>query len=487
MRWSGIVPGSAGRHRQRLSSYPANFALAAGALMVALVLAWSASKFTAAVVVAVPVIVAIGFWSLHRPVVIAALVPFALPFGEYRVPGVAQVAQVLPLAVVGAVVVVRLTRGQAPLPAPPGTGWLLGFAGLVSLSVLFAADVDLAARQALVVVVSALFVLAIVGACDTFADVRILTGLLVLSGIVIGGSALTQTSSVSGVGGATVVSGATGIFSEHNQLGSVTAASLMISVGYVVGARSVRSAVLGGLGSVVSLVALGLALSRGAYIGAALGAVVFVVLLPQARHLLKVLALPMVGLLGVLVALAPYVPALTLMGDRLLSVTDATANPYDARPLIWAEAFRQIALHPLTGSGAGNYPVVALRALSPARFVHAEHAHNVLLTVAAEVGLPAVAVMILLSLLWTRQIARTTRRLAPDRNAAIVAGLGAALATFVGHGLVDVTLRSPVVMLLLCTCLGLALAAVTTAERELADKQVAGVGLPDPTGQRVAV
>ena len=233
---------------------------------------------------------------------------------------------------------------------------------------------------------------------------------------------------------------------------------LLVGTGLLLGARG-RVARLGAGGAVaVALLALGLALSRGAYLGTLLGGVLLLALLPQARRALVVAGLPVVLVGGLLAAYAPEAPQVRLVGERLASFGDPGGNPDDARPEIWAEALRQLALDPWTGSGPGNYPLIAQRSASKAATAVPEHAHDVLLTTAAEAGLPAALALVALTLVWARALVRTVRALRDPRDAAVAAGLAAALATFVGQGVFDVTLRSPVLLVLLCLCTGLALA-----------------------------
>ena len=103
------------------------------------------------------------------------------------------------------------------------------------------------------------------------------------------------------------------------------------------------------------------------------------------------------------------------------------------------------------------------------------HAHDVLLTVAAEIGLPAAAVLIVLTLLWTRTFLRTAKALPDARDRGLMAGLAGAAATFVGEGVFDATLRASVVLVLLALCVGLALAVAEIARGNATD-------LPSPPG-----
>src|SRR5207244_3119859 len=82
-------------------------------------------------------------------------------------------------------------------------------------------------------------------------------------------------------------------------------------------------------------------------------------------------------------------------------------NPYDIRPQIWREAELLIEEHPWLGVGPGNFPVAT--GLDNRLPEEIDHAHDVLLTVAAEVGIPAVLMLIGLTLalaLLSRRVVR---------------------------------------------------------------------------------
>jgi heme A synthase len=100
--------------------------------------------------------------------------------------------------------------------------------------------------------------------------------------------------------------------------------------------------------------------------------------------------------------------------------------------------------------------------------------------VAAESGVPAVVLLIGFTLSVGLVALRTVRRLrAGDRprDAALVACLAAALAMVVGQGLVDFTLRNPIIMVLVWSVVGLLLAA----DRVSASPGAPPAGGPAPT------
>jgi putative inorganic carbon (hco3(-)) transporter len=174
-----------------------------------------------------------------------------------------------------------------------------------------------------------------------------------------------------------------------------------------------------------------------------------VVMLPRARRALLALSIPLVLLAIGLGAFAPGNPAVTVVSERLsATVSGNVRNPYDERPAIWAEAVREIVDSPFTGQGPGGFPVSASRAGSEAQTVTPDHAHNILLTWAAESGLPAALLLLGFALHLALKTHSVSSRLRPgtrDYDRATLTGLAAAAISIVGQGTVDYVLRGPVV------------------------------------------
>jgi O-antigen ligase len=154
-----------------------------------------------------------------------------------------------------------------------------------------------------------------------------------------------------------------------------------------------------------------------------------------------------------------------VVGERL-STLARPANPLDDRPAIYREAGRQIRDDPWTGQGPGNFPVASARAVSQARTVGAYHAHNVLLTVASETGIPAAILLVALTLMLGRTVVRASRNLADPRDRALIAGVGSGLFVHVGHGLFDFNLRQAVVLFVTASLVGVVLVARRVLEEQ---------------------
>nr|WP_246305817.1 O-antigen ligase family protein [Nocardioides marinisabuli] len=228
--------------------------------------------------------------------------------------------------------------------------------------------------------------------------------------------------------------------------------------------------------SVLLLAALGVSLSRGAWFGAVIGVVALGVLVPATRRrLLRVgggllAGVAVLGLLGV--------GPLGQVVDRVASVGQATSNPYDQRPLIWAEGLRLVAEAPLLGHGPGGYYLEAAGgALRAGAVLEVEHAHQLLLNTAVEFGLVGLGALLALlaglgaGLAAARRATATLDAGAPERWLPGV--LAAALVPVLAHGMLDYPLRNPVVLttvwLVLATLVAACTVAVTTTRPDTED------------------
>jgi putative inorganic carbon (HCO3(-)) transporter len=85
---------------------------------------------------------------------------------------------------------------------------------------------------------------------------------------------------------------------------------------------------------------------------------------------------------------------ISVVTQRLATLGRATTVEADPRLQMWRTTPKIIAAHPLLGVGAGNYSVAAKRyALLDQNDLPFDHAHDVPLTIGAELGLPGLAVL----------------------------------------------------------------------------------------------
>jgi putative inorganic carbon (hco3(-)) transporter len=429
---------------------------------VALVAAGAA--FGLPVMLAPFAIVAAGVAGLSAPRRALGILFAAMPLGVVPIDvlglRVIDAGMLAAVAIVAGAVLVR----SVPLQLPPQVLWAGLFLFLAVASTLGAVDSERAVRQTVMLLAGTGLALASVTAIRSAGDLRWALGVLLGLGAVMSLAALPSATQIEArFGGAVVVNRAEGLFVHPNELASFAASVALIGLGMWLGATTRAARAASGVAGAMSVVALLLTLSRGAWIGLAAGVLVFALVLPDARRRLIVVGTAALLFVPALAALPPTAPQVEIVRDRLATVTDPSSNPYDARPAIWDEARRQVVERPLLGHGPDSFPVASVRPSSVVQTVGPVHAHNVLLTVAAELGIPAAATLILLVASTARLALRALATCQDRRLAALVAGLSAGIVALAVQGLVDFTFRNPVVFALVWTSLGLTWAAARLA------------------------
>jgi O-antigen ligase len=247
---------------------------------------------------------------------------------------------------------------------------------------------------------------------------------------------------------------ATGTFINHNHFAGFLAATLPLGVGLVIaGARRARDksrakgGVIGALGpdgskalllgllTVTGAAGLLLSFSRA---GTALGVIAVAgtagtVLGGKRAHRLAAIA--------VVVAIAA-VPLLDLGADRLVARYAIAGDDLRApggRLDVVRDTLRMIAAFPVFGCGFGTYTWAFPAFSSPDVRLHYSHAHNDLLQLGAEGGLPALALFAIALAAAARAVFRALR------GALDPLAIGAAfgLAALLVHGLVDFNFHIP--------------------------------------------
>lgn len=413
-------------------------------------------------VVAAPVVLAAVLSVLARPSRAVTLVVLAVPIGFVPVPVAGlQVVEVTVLGATGLVVLHQLIRGQAPLRWPAVAWWPAAMLGLGALSTATAADTALAVKQMALLVGGLLLFLTTVTVVRDLAVLRRVTRWLAgVGGLVSAQGVLGAGQLQARAGGAAVDNRPTGIFTSPNQLGAMAGITVLLGVALVLGARSTRDRVVGTVAAVVGLTGLAATLSRGAWVGVAVALLVLVAVSPEARRSSMRGLVPVVLVLAVAGALlAPHVqPQVEVVRDRFDTLATGQTSRYDNRPAIWAEAVRQIRDAPLLGQGPGTFPVVSRYGVAETTTGGANHAHNTMLNVAAEFGLPVLLLLVGFALAIAGAARQAAVRLQPaDRG--LVLGVGSALVVQVAHGLVDYTLRNAVLAMVTWLLAGLLVAA----------------------------
>ena len=450
----------------------ASGALARAGLLLTLVLAGAAAGLGLGalgaargpeLMLALPVGLLVLLLVAWRPVAGVAAVPLLVVVG-LRPVGDSGLQVVHALGVL-AVVVVALRRPAPGAVRPVGAPlvWALVLVLVALVSTLLSQDVAPGIRPD----ANLLLGVGIAFACVSVA--RSERPLLLLLRCAAIGSLLVTVPALVGLGplqaaygGAAVAGRLTGPFAEPNELGSYAVSTFWICLALLACARGLVDRALGAAGAGAALVALAFSLSRGAWLGLLLGLAALLVLHPPVWRRVAACVAVLVAAVALVLAVAPP-ERLSVVVDRLATITEGRANPDDRRDLIRAEARRQIEREPVLGTGPGSFALEAARADSVVAQYRRLHAHNVLLQVGAEAGLLGVAALLALSAAAGTAAVRSTRalrRAGRPRQAVVVAALGAACVSIAGHGIVDVTFLNPVIMVVDWLVLGLLLAAV---------------------------
>ena len=393
-----------------------------------------------------------------------AMVIVLLPFGGVDVPGlgisVVLVAMLLPATFA---VVAILHGGLNPRPSILLTGLLLCVLSAM-LSAPGSADPDASVTLVVVGVLALGYATAIVLAESDVPEVGGWLPLVVPVGGVVSAWALATAGSFTvAEGGSVVIGRLQGPFSQPNELGAFCAAMLPIAVIAVV-TSSTRLGFAIQLGATIAIgAAWVMSMSRGAWIGGLAGLVIVAVFAPTTRRWLALAVGSAAAFVGAALTAPPSAGTLGVLGARLRSFSEVSDDPYDERPAIWAEAWRQAGDHPLLGVGPGGFPAASADSSSAVSFEPPLHPHNLLLTVLTErglVGLLAASVVVLgCAVLMARAWEWYARGLGLDSAWRIAAVAG--LVAIAGHGLVDMPLRNPMVAALTWTLLGYAAVSET--------------------------
>lgn len=434
------------------------------------------------VAIAGVVALAIGAVLLKRPEWAVVALCLVSPVGLLYV-GAAQVVTVVAIGVIGVMIGSRWSSGDQPFPPIALSGAILFWTVSVLLSMVLSPYPADAALFGAWLIVSGLLALAVPGIVDTRERLRPVIYAWLISAIVIvvaGPAIKPPTPAQSGeteaaYGGAVIVGRATSVFGQPNEYGVYCMMLLMVSVGVLIGARGWLR-LLAAATAVATATGLIQSYSRGAWIGAIVGLIVLIIVEPRARRpVIGAGVLVVVGLAGYAAAV-PSNPTIELVTSRFDSIVNPAANPFDERPAIVAEGVRQFAAFPVFGVGPNAYPVEGATSRSVEQTVGGLHAHNTVLTVAAEQGLVGVAAMLAIMAVvvvtCVPVLPVVVRRLSGGRDpggdwvSGVLVGTIAALSSIMVSGMVDSPLRNALMRTTLWFAVGLAVAAGEILRRQ---------------------
>ena len=433
-------------------------AMAAGGFLAGIVVAFLGVEAGPAAMAVLPALLLASVLVLRDVGLAPCLLVAAFPFGLLAVPGGFDLIQLVAAGAVGLVFLARLAHARAPLGWSRPLWWCVAVLAVAVASTFGAPDPPRAVRQVLLLVLGLFTTSAVIAAVRNEAAVRRVIQVLLFVGALACAYGLQSAGNLEAVNsGQTVNNRVQGTFTEPNQFGSFSAMVLVLAVALFFAGRSRRERLGALVAALIGLSALGLSLSRGAWIGTIVAVLLFVWLVPGVRMRLLALAVPVVLIGLTLATVAPDRPEVQVVQARVSTFGDVEGNPYDNRPAIWAEGRREVLERPVLGWGPGQFPVVSIRAASGAQTVSAQHAHNVLLTVSAEIGLLGAALLVGFTLHLLARLRRGVARASTRSAGTLLAGIGCAPAVIVGQGLVDFELRNAVIFTMLAVLVGLLL------------------------------
>lgn len=441
----------------------------------------------------------------YRPSWVPLLFGLAAPFGLMALPGGLQFVTAMSFLLVATAVVERLQRGLLPLPRNlPALMVVIWSLGIV-LAVVQSPTLTTSAKFGLWQITAALVALSwaeLAGRQEMLERVLV-AWLLGAIAVALTGFLFPTGDLEAAYDGAVVSGRPTGVFGQPNEYGLYCMLVFVFTVG-LLGLTAGRLRWLLAATAAVSGLGLVQSLSRGAWLGAFAGLVLLFLLIPQLRK-------PFLAAAGILVVLgaaltvAPVqIPGVSLVMDRVLSITDRGSNPYDRRESYRAEGIREWLQEPWLGQGPNTFPELSTGINSEARPGGAEHPHNFFIAVAAEQGIVGVVAVlgfglavILAARMGRRQVSAAyraqrappgpagRRRVLPPLSAALTLAAAGALGALMVEGFADYPMRNALSRTTVWLMVGWALAGqrvlIAQLGRQRMDTGSAAVAQPPVT------
>lgn len=341
---------------------------------------------------------------LIKPEVAAYLLTFSVPFGSLAgVGGEEDSFSITPTEVLVALMAIgwlarSLARRRLQLAATPLTAPLAAMLAVVILSAYQATDVTLTLKESLKWLELVLVYLFVLAEMATARQVTLLVVLLLSAAIL---EALVGSVQFAlGLGPEPFAIGrfmrAYGTFKQPNPYAGYLGMLIPLSVGLLLATSRPRLRWYALAACLLAASAVGMSLSRGAWVGISLAVLLMLLLWSRRSRILLVL-------LGIAATPLAFLAFLNLLPQevilRLATVLDyfrffdvttevVTSQNFAVveRVAHWQAALNMIADRPLLGVGAGNYPVVYLDYSLPDWDEPLGHAHNYYLNVTAETG-----------------------------------------------------------------------------------------------------
>ena len=160
-------------------------------------------------------------------------------------------------------------------------------------------------------------------------------------------------------------------------------------------------------------------------------------------------------------------PQLTAVQQRLASISSLSGVAHDPRVQIWRTTPTIITDHPLLGVGEGNFPAISAGyGLLAFDLTPIDHAHDIFLTVAAELGLIGLAVFLVFLSAFMRA---AWRGLAWTSDRTLVLGVAASFTGLLFASIGDYPPRNPAILATMLIMVGVMLAFEKLAGADGAD------------------
>jgi len=138
-----------------------------------------------------------------------------------------------------------------------------------------------------------------------------------------------------------------------------------------------------------------------------------------------------------------------------LSHDDPMVHGTEGRAALWSDTLKLIREQPWTGTGLGTFVFAFTRVQSHELAYTVEHAHNDYLEFAADLGIPAAAVLFLAIFLIAARTFQVSRVARSGRTRALALGTFAGTCALLAHGLADFNLQIPANALVFSVLLGM--------------------------------
>jgi O-antigen ligase len=349
------------------------------------------------------------------------------------------------------------------VPVPRTLVPLIALCVIVGLGYLAAEDKTVVAK--ILLMWSAFTVVGVLVARSSPRDVRAVLACLAVAGGLVGWMAVAGGTEQTLVAGGTIATGrAQASFSQPNTLGFFLTLAIPVAAVLAVQSRGLAR-LAAGLLTVGAVWGLALSLSRTSLVGTAL-ALGVLLLLPAFRRV------AFVALAGLAVFALFNMQALqesrqiSVVTERLATIGRQTETQRDPRIDIYRTTPSIIAANPLLGVGAGNFSLAAKRyALLDPEDTPYDHAHDVPLTIGAELGIPALLVLAWFWAAIAGAVMRAIRRRGDPAVGALLLAIVAALVGIVVPSLGDYPPRTNAIAATFIVLVGALAALLRSADQ----------------------